>query len=94
VRRIRAQVLSYFCGLDELGAFVDSRFTVRCDATVRQQAGSEPHGVTILLAFHPVGSDDEISLTLHVTATGCRVSSTAFAPTVEQGPGRGSNDLT
>ncbi len=94
VRRIRAQVLSYFCGLDELGAFVDSRFTVRCDATVRQQAGSEPHGVTILLAFHPVGSDDEISLTLHVTATGCRVSSTAFAPTVEQGPGHGSSDLT
>ena len=94
VRRIRAQVLSYFCGLDELGAFVNSRFAVRCDANARQKSGSEPHGVTILLTFHPVGSDDEISLTLHVTATGCRVGNTAFAPTAEQAPVHGSHDFT
>lgn len=94
VHRIRAQVLTYLYGLDELGAFVDSRFAVRCDATVGQESGNERHGVTILLAFQPVGSDDEISLTLHVTATGCRVGSTAFAPTVGQGPARASGDLT
>ena len=94
VHRLRAQVLTCLNGLDELGAFVDSRFAVRCDATVGQESGNERHGVTILLAFHPVGSDDEISLTLHVTATGCRVGSTAFAPTVGQGPARASGDFT
>ena len=36
------------------------------------------------LAFHPVGSDKSISLTLHQTVSGCRVTTTAFAPVVEQ----------
>ena len=42
-----------------------------------------PHGVTILLSFHPASCDQRISLTLHLTPTGCRVGSTAFAPSVD-----------
>lgn len=83
VKRIRAQVLTYFYRLDDLGAFVDQRFIVKCDADVSHRADSKEHGVTILLAFHPTGSDEPISLTLHLTPAGCRVSSTAFAPAVE-----------
>ena len=94
MQRIRAQVLSYLLGLDELGAFVNSSFAVRCEATAGQQSGSEQHGVTILLAFHPVGSDDEISLTLHITATGCRVGSSVFAPAGRQGSAHGLGDFT
>ena len=37
-------------------------------------------GITILLAFHPTGSSESVSLTLHQTIDGCRVASTAFAP--------------
>lgn len=82
-RRIRAQVLTYFHSLDDLGAFADQRFVVQCDAGVSHRADSEAHGVTILLVFHPKGSDEPISLTLHLTATGCRVGSAAFAPSIE-----------
>jgi hypothetical protein len=39
--------------------------------------------VTILLVFHPSFCDEPISLTVHLTAAGCRVGSTAFAPTIE-----------
>ena len=92
--RIRAQVLGYFHALDELGAFVDSSFSVRCDAAARHQSQSEPHGVNILLVFHPVGSDERISLTLHLTPAGCRVGSTAFAPAVEQASNQDPSDLT
>jgi hypothetical protein len=82
-KRIRAQVLTYFARLSELGAFADEHFAVQCDAGVSHRADSERHGVTILLAFHPTGSDEPISLTLHLTATGCRVGSTAFAPSID-----------
>jgi hypothetical protein len=37
-------------------------------------------GITLLLAFHPAGSAETISLTLHQTASGMRVATTAFAP--------------
>jgi hypothetical protein len=33
-----------------------------------------------MLAFHPANSEQTISLTLHQTASGCRVAKTAFAP--------------
>ena len=86
VKRIRTQVLTYFHDLDELGAFVDQRFSVHCDADVSQRADVEQHGVTILLVFHPTGSEEPVSLTLHLTAAGYRVSSTAFAPSMENFP--------
>jgi hypothetical protein len=37
-------------------------------------------GITILLAFRPAGAQQAISLTLHQTVSGCRVTTTAFAP--------------
>ncbi len=82
-QRIDTQVRSYFHCLHDRGAFADPDFVVQCDAGVSHRADSEQHGVTILLAFHPLGSDQAISLTLHLTTTGCRVGTTAFAPSVE-----------
>ena len=82
-RRVRAQVQAYFACLNDMGAFADDRFFVECDAGVSKRHDSDAHGVTILVAFHPVSSDQPISLTLHLTATGCRVGSTAFAPSVD-----------
>lgn len=64
--RIRSQVLDYFHALDELGAFVDRRFLVRCEVD-----SGQPQCVTILLVFHPMGSDEPVSLTLQLTAAGC-----------------------
>jgi len=86
VKRIRAQVLDYFQDLDDLGAFFDRRFSVRCDVAASQRADSEQHELTILLVFHPMGTEEPVSLTLHLTAAGCRVSSTAFAPSIENSP--------
>ncbi len=82
-KRLRAQVSAYFICLAEMGAFADERFVVKCDAGVSRRADSDAHGVTILLVFHPIGSTHPISLTLHLTPAGCRVGSTAFAPTLE-----------
>jgi len=93
-RQIRAQVLTYFLRLDELGAFVDSRFAVRCDASARQRSNSEPQGITLLLTFRPVGCDEQISLTLHLTPAGCRVGSTAFAPGIGQAAESGRYEFT
>ena len=80
---VRGQVLAYFHCLGDLGAFADSRFIVECDAGVSNRSDAAEHGVTILLVFHPVGCDAPVSLTLHLTPAGCRVGSTAFAPTIE-----------
>jgi hypothetical protein len=77
VRHVRAQVLTYLGCLDDLDAFVDDRFVVRCGAGVDGQGART---VSILVAFHPVCSPEPISMTLHVTASGCRVGSAAFAP--------------
>jgi hypothetical protein len=85
-KRVRAQVLAYFYCLDDLGAFADDRFIVECDTGVSDRIDLERHGVSILLVFHPVACDEPISLTLHLTATGCRVGSTAFAPSLGSAP--------
>lgn len=82
-QRIESQVRHYFFGLHDRGAFADPDFVVQCDAGVSQRADSEQHGITILLAFHPVGSEQAISLTLHLTTSGCRVGTTAFAPSID-----------
>jgi phage tail sheath protein FI len=76
--RIREQVLAYFQNLSDLGAFVDDRFIVQCDAGVSKRTDVKEHGVTLLLVFHPAGCDQPLSLTLHQTASGIRVGSTAF----------------
>ena len=82
-RRVRGQVLAYFEDLYEMGAFQDDKFFIECDAGVSNRSDSAQHGVTILLGFHPAACDQRISLTLHLTPTGCRVGSTAFAPSVD-----------
>ena len=80
-RRIRGQILTYFDCLNDLGAFAHDDFLVRCDAGVSLRDDRAERGITILLVFRPTGCDEPISLTLHQTASGCRVASTAFAPT-------------
>jgi phage tail sheath protein FI len=82
--RVRGQVLTYLDCLNDLGAFANDSFIVQCDAGVSNRSESEEQGITILLVFHPVGCDEPISLTLHQTAFGFRVGSTAFGLTVRQ----------
>ena len=82
-KQVRAQVLAYFYALDELGAFADPHFVVQCSAGVSHRAGDHERGISLLLVFRPAGSVEPISLTLHLTAAGCRVGSTAFAPAIE-----------
>jgi len=85
--RLHGQVLTYLHCLNDLGAFVDDNFIVQCDAGVSNRSDGEEHGVTILLVFHPVGCDEPISLTLHQTASGFHVGSTAFGLTIRRNPG-------
>ena len=81
-QRLHVQVSNYLDCLAELGAFADTNFVVQCDAGVSNRPDSKEHGVTILLVFHPVNCDEPISLTLHQTASGFRVGSTAFGLTI------------
>ena len=78
--RIRAQVTAYLCCLADLGAFKDDNFVVECDAGLRKREDDVDHGFAIFVAFHPRASEEPVSFTLHQTAAGCRVASTAFAP--------------
>jgi hypothetical protein len=77
---IVGQVHSFMCALSDAGAFENDHFLVQCDAGLRRQAVDPDRGITMLLAFHPAGSDETVSLTLHQSVSGCRVSTTAFAP--------------
>jgi hypothetical protein len=70
-----------------MGAFANGDFVVQCDAGVSNRAGSNEHGITILLVFHPVACAVPISLTLHQTPSGFRVGSTAFGLTIRQAAG-------
>ncbi len=83
-KRLRGQVLTYLHCLDDLGAFANDDFIVQCDAGVSKRPDREEHGITILLVFHPRGCDEPVSLTLHQTASGFRVGSTAFGLTIRQ----------
>jgi len=81
--RIRGQILTYFSCLADLGAFQNELFVVDCDAGLCKRDDRLEHGITILLVFHPIGSPEPISFTIHQTVAGCRVASTAFAPVAE-----------
>ena len=81
-QRLHVQVLTYLKCLHDLGAFADEKFIVQCDAGVSNRLDSKEHGVTILLVFQPADCDEPISLTLHQTAAGFRVGSTAFGLTI------------
>jgi phage tail sheath protein FI len=82
--RLRGQVLTYLDCLNDLGAFANDNFIVQCDAGVSKRRDHEERGITILLMFHPVDCDEPISLTLHQTASGFRVGSTAFGLSFRQ----------
>ena len=81
--RIRSQVIAYLSGLANLGAFENERFTVDCDAGLCRREDSLEHGVSILVFFQPLGCEEPVSFTLHQSISGCRVTTTAFAPVME-----------
>jgi hypothetical protein len=78
--RIRAQVTAYLSCLADLAAFEDELFVVECDAGLRKRERGSDHGFAIFVAFHPRACREPVSFTLHQTAAGCRIASTAFAP--------------
>lgn len=78
--RIVNKVHAFMCALSDAGAFKDDYFLVQCDAGAKRKPVDPVRGITVLLAFHPVDSDQTVSLTLHQSAAGCRVATTAFAP--------------
>jgi phage tail sheath protein FI len=82
-KRIRSQVIGYLSCLADMGAFENNRFVVECDAGLCRRDASLEHGVTILIVFHPLGCKESISFTLHQTVSGCRVTTTAFAPVMQ-----------
>lgn len=81
--RIRSQVVAYLSCLADMGAFENDRFVVECDAGLCRRADSLEHGVTILIVFHPLGCKEPVAFTLHQTVAGCRTTTTAFAPVME-----------
>lgn len=78
--KIVNKIHAFMCGLSDAGAFEDEHFLVQCDAGTSRKPIDPAVGITILLAFRPAGSEETVSLTLHQTASGCRVATTAFAP--------------
>lgn len=82
-KRIRSQVTAYLAALANMGAFENDRFIVECDAGLCQRHDRLEHGITILVVFHPLGCSESVSFTLHQTVSGCRVTTTAFAPVME-----------
>lgn len=82
--RIQAQVHAYMAWLAGTGAFAGERFAVQCDAGLHAGPRDPRRGITILLSFQPAGAVEPLSLTLHQTASGCRVTTSAFPPSVAQ----------
>ncbi len=78
--RIHGQVDGFMSHLANRGAFADDHFVVQCDTQLTSNTSDPDRGVTILLAFRPVGCDEDVALTLHQTVAGCRIATTAFAP--------------
>ena len=81
---INSLVHAYMSSLADSGAFTDDMFVVQCDAGLHSRPVNKDRGITVLLSFHPAGSDETVSLTLHQTMSGCRVATTAFAPVVDE----------
>ena len=79
-RRIRSQVFAYLSALADMGAFDGDRIDVQCDAGLWGKAAGTGQGIAILISFQPQGCREPIALTLHQSASGFRVASTAFGP--------------
>lgn len=82
--RLQSQVHAYMCALADSGAFADENFAVHCDAALQTCASNPDRNVTVMLVFRPCGAHEPVSLTLHQTASGCRVATTAFALTTAE----------
>lgn len=80
VQGLKAQLEAYLAGLAERGAFADGRFDIRCDVRPTPGEVNAANEVTLLLTFRPVGCGKPMSVTVHQSISGCRVSRTAFAP--------------
>jgi len=63
-----------------MGALGSDRIDVQCDAGLRGKPAGAGYGISILISFQPRGCSVPISLTLHQSAGGFHVASTAFAP--------------
>lgn len=72
--RVQSRIHAYLCAMADMGAFDDDRFLVQCDVT----PAAPERGVTVMLSFQPRGAAETIALTLHQSASGFRVASTAF----------------
>jgi hypothetical protein len=83
--RVTSMVHAYMSSLADAGAFADDMFVVQCDAGLQSSPVNKHRGVTVLLVFHPAGSNETVSLAVHQTIMGCRVATTAFAPVFEGG---------
>ena len=79
-QRIRGQVFAFLSTLADTEAFASDRIDVQCDAGIRGKPAGAGNGVSILISFQPRDCGKPISLTLHQSARGFRVASTAFAP--------------
>ncbi|HZD54314.1 MAG TPA: hypothetical protein VE175_14795, partial [Woeseiaceae bacterium] len=82
--RIESQVRAYLSRLAGAGAFAGDRYAVQCDADLHAGPRDPRRGITILLTFQPAGAAEPLSLTLHQTAAGCRVTISAFPPAIAQ----------
>jgi len=78
--QVDSLIHAYLRSLAAAGAFADDSIVVRCDAGLHSGPVNNDRGIAVLLAFRPAGSDATVSLTLHQTTSGFRVSTTAFAP--------------
>jgi len=79
-RRIRSQVFAYLSALVDMGAFANDCIGVQCDAGLWGKPAGAAQGISILISFQPQGCSKPITLSLHQSARGFRVASTAFAP--------------
>ena len=77
--RVVNKVHAFMCLLSDAGAFEDDLFLVQVEAGLRDKPVDPDRGITVMLVFRPAGSAESVSLTLHQTASGCRVATTAFA---------------
>lgn len=74
--RLRQTIVDYLTTLHALGALESGNISVECEAG----ADESQNGISVHLAFQPLGSPGLLTFTLHQGAAGCRIASTAFAP--------------
>jgi hypothetical protein len=79
-QRIQGQVFAFLQGLVNMGAFANDSIDVQCDAGLCRKSDGNNQSISILISFQPHGCSKPISLSLHQSVEGFRVTSTAFAP--------------